>query len=67
MFQLLGPVFALLITLPPTSSQALQNGKYSTRKHLKVPENVTKICELCENGVTPSCLAARILAAQNVW
>lgn len=53
MFQLLGPVFALSIALPHTLS--------------KVPENVTKICELCTNRVTPSCLAARILAAQNVW
>lgn len=48
-------------------SQALQNEKYSTQKHLKVPENVTKICELCKNGVTPSCLTAKILAAQNIW
>lgn len=48
-------------------SHALQNEKYSTRKHLKVPENVTKLGGLCKNGVTPSRLAARILAKQNVW
>lgn len=47
-------------------SRTLQNEKYSTRKHLKVPENVTKVCGLCKNGGTPSCLTARILAAQNV-